>query len=100
MVESARICESLAMTAAMIPAPSSPASQTGAYRSSITRITSSPAADRRRAFRSVSVMPEDGAAARARRASSFCSIAGTSRIALAATPRKTQGSQIASMQRG
>ncbi len=87
------------MTAAMIPAPRIPASQSGANWPSITSTTSSPAAWRRSAVRS-SAGADGGSAASAARASSFCSIAGTSRSELAATPRKTQGSQIASRQIG
>src|SRR5262245_56297203 len=99
MVESARICESLAITAAMTAAPSIDASQSGAYPSTSFKMTSSPDACRRRSSRrsGVSAGPS---AARVARASTFAAMAGTVDALLAATPRKTDGSQIAIMQDG
>ncbi len=66
IVDSARICESLAMTAAITAAPSSAASQSGAYPSTSLRITSSPAACARSRARSSGV--SDGARRRELRA--------------------------------
>ena len=99
IVESARICESLAITAAITAAPSSAVSHSGAYPWTSARITSSPLAVARKASRRSGV--SDGPwEARAARASTLALIAGTSSARLATTPRNTDGSQIAIMQSG
>ena len=99
IVDSARICESLAMTAAMMPAPRIPASHSGANcceHDGHHIVARGLTAQRCTLLRRHAA----GAEASACRASSFCSIRGTSRMALAATPRNTQGSQMASMHNG